>query len=1015
MMTKPERPEGPAVVAVGEELTGRRSTALPTPTPLAFILGGSVQAGLLTPITEARWTEAARSYLRALETYFQARRPRQSLPVVSLRSRLHLADQRAIRLDTRLGLGWDGRTLAWSESAPDQCQDPLNAAVLGWLVDEVAPELPDAPDAPDAQDEHNRQGESPRAAWDTLKALARTSRAIEVVSRANTGLGWGQTLNHTAKAHSAKAYADLVDAAAHLVEGQVLFPDAAPMRRVTGGSLTDGEAELMTPPMPSGGKTPFSYVVKLRALTFPGLPAPVISVEYTRRAWVRSLDAKRGVKRLNSCFLFPHDSTRALRFSLQNETDRDGEKRYAFAKNFYPLWRAYYATDELSVQQVLAHGAQLPHPILIALKHGVGERGSVKAGIPDLDKLVAFRALRPLLAPLGLIAWRGLVPVETASKPVQDANHYWANREKDPQGFARGVQAELDELRACYPTPYHLVLGIGRDAGSAAEADQIQARLETFLPGGVVVSRLPIPAGAHGPLPPREQRPRAEERAYTKRELWAPFVEAVHAAEARAGAKADGILVVAAQWYGHRPDDPVSQRAARLALTGALGVPVQYLRPRADAESLSHVIEARRTAHVNAQDLSPAEREEKLRKTRTDFQEARETAFEARLMMAWRDLAFKSRGRVRKSRLDEELARQSSAPDRILGLGVARRNTTRLLANDPSILPYAFELEVATGLCRAAFAYEAPPGKEGVTWTEMLPLHEALASLARLGPTPLVGLKVEQRKREIAQRTQQFFAAQITGLAARSERPLVLCDATTSRSHWSWLQDGELNPEGITIAGNDHAQVTWPQVRMVRVRTDNSPKVLWEQVYSATTLTDGRDVQYEAPRWAEAQVFRLSEATAAVYLSFGSFVSKVTRGVSGYRAILGMKQGLKKPLMTELRKPHHDAWLTPQGLEVTVIRNGGAPAEEMVALVEWLRQCSAHYAGWTILPAPLSFASLFRAYLADYEIDEIEAEEAGPGETADPTGDETGEAGAEEERAETALERLQDVEEEDLA
>lgn len=1008
----PEMPEMSEVtpenaVPAGEELTGRRTIALPTPTPLAFVLGGLPQPGFLSPVTEARWTEVARSQLRALETYFEAQHPSQRLPIVSLRSRLHLADQRIIRLDARLGLGWDERTVVWSETAPDQCQEPLNAAVLGWLVDEVAPDLPDAPG------ESNLQHERLLTAWaalDTLKALARSNRAIEVFSRANTGLGWGQTLNHTAKAHSPKAYTDLVDTAAHLVEGQILFPGAAPMRRVTGGTLTDGEAELMTPPMPSGGKTPFSYVVKLRALTFPSLVTPVIIVEYTRRAWVRALDAKRGVRRLDTCFLFPHESTRALRFSLHNEADSEGKKRYVFAKNFNPLQRAYYPTDELSVEQVLSHGTQLPHLILIALKHGAGERVDIKAGVPDLDKLVAFRALRPLLAPLGLRPWRGLEPVPTASKPIQDANHYWVHREVNPASFARSVQAELDELRACYPTPYHLVLGIGRDAESAAEASQIQERLAAFLPGGIVISLVPFPTGAHGPLPPREQRPSAEERAQAKRLAWASYVEAVRAAEVNTGIKVHGILIVASQWYGQRPDDPVSQRAARLALMGALGIPVQYLRPRADAESLSHQIEARRVARLNASDMDAAECEAKVRGVRTKLQKDRETDFEARLMMAWRDLAFKTVGRVQQTRLNEELARQSNAPDRILGLGVARRNTSRLLANDPSVLPYAIEIEVATGLCRAAFAYEEPQGKE-VTWTEMLPLHETLATLARLGPTPLVGLKVEQRKRELAKRTQKFFEAQLTALVARSERPLVLCDANTCRSHWTWLQDGELNPENIEIADHGYAQVAWPEVRIVRVRANNSPKVLWEKVYSATTINGGREVRYEAPGWAEAQIFRLSEAIDPVFLSFGSFVNKVTRGVSGYRAILGMKQGLKKPLMTELRKPHHDAWLTPQGLEVTVVGNGGAPAEEMAALVEWLRQCSAHYAGWTSQPAPLSFASLFREYLADYEMDEMAEEMTDPG-------DEIGEAGAEEEEgAAPALERLQevDVDEENLA
>src|SRR5207244_11222902 len=72
-------------------------------------------------------------------------------------------------------------------------------------------------------------------------------------------------------------------------------------------------------------------------------------------------------------------------------------------------------------------------------------------------------------------------------------------------------------------------------------------------------------------------------------------------------------------------------------------------------------------------------------------------------------------------------------PDRVLAVGILRRNKTRL-GNDKSFVPFAVELDVDRGTCSARFARERGMGFE---ITPRLPLPNALAELAASGPIQL--------------------------------------------------------------------------------------------------------------------------------------------------------------------------------------------------------------------------------------------------------------------------------------
>ena len=53
-----------------------------------------------------------------------------------------------------------------------------------------------------------------------------------------------------------------------------------------------------------------------------------------------------------------------------------------------------------------------------------------------------------------------------------------------------------------------------------------------------------------------------------------------------------------------------------------------------------------------------------------------------------------------------------------------------------------------------------------------------------------------------------------------------------------------------------------------------------------------------------------------------------------------------------------------------VIRPHDDDPDQVARLVEWLRQCYAHFGEWSVKPAPLFFERVLKEYIADYNIEE---------------------------------------------
>lgn len=926
-------------IAVLPRFTRRRIDRSKAPVPLAFVFDDSlVQPEHVVAVVD--WTGSALQTLRDLRERFANLEPRRDLPVEALRGRLQVGDADNLRLDRNLGLRGPSSTLLWTACAADEACKRVGRAVLGWLVDDVVV--------------HNTPT---RELVQRLKQFARDGKLLNATRRTAWVFAWEQTRTGTTlqAETNCNGYEDLADFVACRLEGQEILPGLGGLRRIVSGRLDLNQAELLTEPVLDQA-TPFSLVVRVRVLSFPGRATPVVVFDLSRRIWTRMLE-KATVKELSG-YALPDGIRTALRFTLRRRRTKI-ERGYTYTyqpdTDFAPIARAFGLPLDMSGDEIAAGKHPLPGcRLFVVHKHGVGERVKVKYGVPDLDKMVAFRHAGEIFAPHGLRPWEGLAEIPSATRAVKDRNQKWRNRNADEgrhKAFEQWREEAKADIAACYTGMHHIVVA---HYGSCYN-DAVRARslLDEMLGSHVCVQLIPIPHNVHGSramLPqPSVKAPRNHDYAALRTQAWKPFVAEVQRYRDEVGERIDGILVIAPEWYdGVSPhDDPVNKRAGRITLARELGLPIQYLRPEQE-----------------------------------DGHQRQAESFENRLMMAWRDLAWKTIGRVSVDKLTAIMAQVYGAaptdgapavppPDRVLAVGILRRNRTRL-ANEQSFVPFAIELDVERGTCSARFARERGQSYE---ITPLLSLPEALVELASSGPIQLATDRTNRSKQR-QERSQHFFHAAITDFCQRAERPLILIDAVACRGVWPWVADTRIDPENVVIGEHLHAEADWGNVRIVRVRTQNAPKVLFDGYFEGTCAETGKTVRYDAPKWAEAQLFKLTDTQADVYLSFGALLrTDLVRGSSCYREVDGLKRHKGKP-MIYTREPIEiftKAWSTPSAVEFTVVRKAAGERSEQVAqVVEWLRTLYAHFGDWSTKPAPLYFENALKEYLADYDLDEEE-------------------------------------------
>lgn len=896
-------------------------------------------------ITRVSWTPDAHAHLCKLRLSLNTSRDRSaslSLPVRDLRLRLQVRDADVLRVDRELGQ-YKNRSLLVTTSSDIDAAKHANDAAAVWVNEAVL---------------GLNQIDKDSAA--SLRRLALAGAALEARQEFVEVFHWGQhRQSGTATNVTSTQFADLADYVASQLAGKVVFPDATPMRRVVSADLTTNDARLMTDPLCRifrDKEVQFSLGITVHVDTFPGRSLPVIIISHHKHVWARK--PKKGVKSTKG-YAFPKGESRAFAFDI--------DANLSLGDDYHFIAQQYSLSTTVSNAEALAADGRTSTfdrcPIYIGHVHGQGESDAAPRGVPEMDRSLSFERMATILAPLGFRPWTVLREIPTHYKSQKDADGNWkhafsdTDAEDDDVDSAEDIavaEADLKEwvdkmrrgIDEHYDGTYHLVIGYAD--GCQRDAKLAQSSLEQLLGQGTHIHLEALPPDVHGlrrNLPKHDGRP--AERAQARANAWLPFVQTIHNYMAQhKETPVHGLLIVAPQWYrdekGRATEDKINKRVARITLNSELGLTVQYLLPA------RHKDDADKT-------ITPRYRRN----------------FRMRLVNAWRDMAWKSIGKMRslelkvQRSLEQDLNAQTMPV--LLGLGVIRTNQRRSQGNETCLIPYAIELDPSTGACQAALLLKR--GDSEPHATPMLELRQLIKELTQNGPSHVARNVPKNAKRAEEARQTQLFLHKIIAERAKLHRDLIiLADMQTLSGLWPWLADSKLDPTNLELAGEAHVEQDFRDATIVRLRDGHAPKVLIDAP-RVNVKIDGK--VRPAANWSDAILYAIDDVgnKMPTYLSFGTRIFKAPRGVSCYR-----------PMETEggkVMEPYLDAWATPSALEITVIRapRGRAP-EGIAKLVEALRSEYEHYGSWTKYPAPLFFASFLKEYVPDYELDdEEEAEE----------------------------------------
>lgn len=189
-----------------------------------------------------------------------------------------------------------------------------------------------------------------------------------------------------------------------------------------------------------------------------------------------------------------------------------------------------------------------------------------------------------------------------------------------------------------------------------------------------------------------------------------------------------------------------------------------------------------------------------------------------RLQAAMKDLLWAHQGRIDTlpSAVEDCFPNPDRRPREIIGITIVRKESGRLYSNDPSFLPIAVRLDVATGRCDLRFAYETQSG--GYTSSRWEQLSDALAQIARLSP-----VKFAEDPRERKTRFMRFVGEVISESVDDGAQPVVLVDSSNVVNLWPWLADKSITTDEISIGEKQWMQTVWAEARIIRIRHGLAP------------------------------------------------------------------------------------------------------------------------------------------------------------------------------------------------
>lgn len=837
--------------------------------PLAFTIPNNLPPVIVNGFTISWTKEALANFSKVYEDIKEIK----NLPYASLRGFLEV-ESNISRIEPSMGLSkyqinsrdYKIDPFAYIDSVnelaiPQALQPILNDWIANYLV-------------PYGQ----REGVSEEAI-EKLRELQEENQLLSIKSFKSQIFPWVQYEDSGTAKPGQYSFPALADYLARLIAGQEIFKTLGGIKRII-TSKTGSCIELITNPIALENKGLFSLFVEIEITTSASFPQPIIKIDVSKRRWLSSLKQNNFDRNSINGYIFSKKySERIFNFKLNHRKNNDtGKWEWQPDSSFTVLKRELDLPLNISnAEQIVNREADTDDcQVLLTYRHGIQNKNhDIDAGVPELDKLEAFRAIAEILASKGT----GIKPFDSYTKvkfgkgkshPQDISTSRTINT---PTSFSTILESlENEEISDYTPTYF--------DEMSDTEINNLLKEHFDFELSEKGINELRFNnkiKNKKNQLDDLQQLFKANkeaiERLYPNEN---PLLIIFH----EEGYRKTGELlkaVINMLWgdklqieleklpkdtHGAKDRLPENKLKNKKRSQNRIDNWTSTAKQIAAYKRKTYCLVMAREFYPNPQDNNKQLHDDLVNKPSTrkalasigrscvqfiippqiwiTSGDIKIADFIIRAQAATKDLIWAHSGRIDNIKEKVNLwfgeLEPENRPQEIITITIIRKNKGRTKVGlEKSFIPIAIRTNVETELSKMCFRYE-DKNKKLIT-TNWKPFTEALFDIADISPISL-GKDENIRK----QRFQEFVEQIISSSVNEDKKPVVIIDSSNCVKLWDWLSDRKINTTNIDINSHLNMQDPWKGARIVRIRQDLAPGIIEDKVkYLAETfLSDTR-------------------------------------------------------------------------------------------------------------------------------------------------------------------------------
>ena len=899
--------------------------------PLAFTIPDKLSPVVVNGLTLAWTKEALANFSQVHEDVKQIK----NLPYASLRGFLEIGLSNISRIVPGMELSdyavnqRKQKPFAYTNGGDkDQIVKVLRPLLNDWIAKYLVPY-------------GEREGVS-KDAIERLRELQQSNKLLLIRQFESQVFPWGQyEKSGTTNPPDRYSFPQFADYIARLISNNEILPGLGKVKRIitNQGGMTSGTVELLTEPIKLKNKDLFSLCIVFELVTFPSIHQPLLMMDVTKRRWLSKLnDSGFSPNGINGYIFSKNHKDRVFNFKLNRCKNKVTDKYEWQPDSSFPVLQRKlklpldkFTGAQIARGEVSKNGCQV---LLTYSDSDPNQSHNIKAGVPEKDKLEAFKAIEKIFRAENIVPFNGYTPVK-AKHPTKDKNDTdaaakqinkptllnaimellevpqlkdftskYLNSKTDTEinkllkkhfGFRlseKGIKLfrfnnknqdqskELKQLiklnkeavKRLYPKEKPLVI-IFHENKDSYSLKLLTTILKILWGDTIEIQPSAIPENTHGA---KSQLPHSDlknkERSQKRVEEW------THTAKQIAKIKRPKFcLVMASKFYPdpnnpdkQLPDDKVNKPSTRKALSSIGRSCVQFIIPPSPFPETGDI--------SISKFVFPAQ-------------------------SAIKELLWAHSGRIDK--VQEKVDRYFgdiepvNRPKEIIAITIERKNAGRKRGRlENTFLPIAIRTNVKIGLNEMKCCYEHHKTKKFVI-TPWKPFTEALHDVSNVSPLSLGKDKNNKYLRH--ERFQEFVDEVISNSVKENKNPVVMIDSSNCAHLWGWLSDRKMNLSNIDINGKEYMQDNWKGATLVRIRQDLAPGIIEDKVkyLAKTALSDTRNkeelkadidkqIQISAPS-SPTGLYKLdvkNKTGCVPYLSIGKkTVHTNQRGASCYQEI----------------------------------------------------------------------------------------------------------------------------------